>query len=66
MFLIQKTRGLIGRLNPEEELGLLGEKASETWGKYLEALDATRGNSPRLDRGTPASIWPAEAGDGWF
>merc|ERR1712181_177572 len=36
--LIQKTRDLIGRPNPEEELRLLEEKANATWGKYKEAL----------------------------
>merc|ERR1711974_435838 len=39
--LIQKTRGLIGLPNPEEELRLLEEKANDTWGKYKEALDVT-------------------------
>merc|ERR1712142_651697 len=39
--LIQKTRGLIGLPNPEEELRQLEEKANETWGKYKEALDVT-------------------------
>merc|ERR1711936_18703 len=39
--LIQKTRGLIGLPNPEEELRLLEEKANATWGKYKEALDVT-------------------------
>merc|ERR1712088_824397 len=40
--IIQKTRGLIGRPNPEEELRLLEEKANATYGKYKEALDLTK------------------------
>merc|ERR1719186_1657082 len=47
--LIQKTRGLIGRPNPEEELRLLEEKASETWGKYKEALDVTSNLQGSMD-----------------
>merc|ERR1712213_225878 len=39
--IIQKTRGLIGLPNPEEELRLLEEKANATYGKYKEALDIT-------------------------
>merc|ERR1719325_516911 len=40
--IIQKTRGLIGMPNPEEELRLLEEKANATYGKYKEALDVTK------------------------
>merc|ERR1719394_1133310 len=40
--LIQKTRGLIGLPNLEEELRLLEEKANATYGKYKEALDVTK------------------------
>merc|ERR1719412_1250214 len=40
--IIQKTRGLIGLPNPEEELRLLEEKANATYGKYKEALDVTK------------------------
>merc|ERR1719370_1770926 len=40
--IIQKTRGLIGLPNPEEELRLLEEKANATFGKYQEALDVTK------------------------
>merc|ERR550534_1896006 len=47
--LIQKTRGLIGLPNPEEELRLLEEKASETWGKYKEALDVTANLQGSMD-----------------
>merc|ERR1719350_837392 len=36
--IIQKTRGLIGLPNPQEELQQLEEKASATWGKYDEQL----------------------------
>merc|ERR1712020_465568 len=39
--LIQKTRGMIGQPNPEEELRLLEEKANETYGEYKAALDKT-------------------------
>merc|ERR550519_2478221 len=39
--LIQKTRGLIGLPNPEEELRLLEEKANEKYGAYKSALDVT-------------------------
>merc|ERR1719340_59764 len=40
--IIQKTRGLIGLPNPEEDLRLLEEKANATYGKYKEALDVTK------------------------
>merc|ERR1712073_224481 len=40
--LIQKTRGMIGMPNPEEELRLLEEKANATYGQYKEALDVTK------------------------
>merc|ERR1711888_450516 len=36
--IIQKTRGLIGLPNPEEELRLLEEKANATYGEYDEQL----------------------------
>merc|ERR1712110_893242 len=39
--IIQKTRGMIGQPNPEEELRLLEEKAAETYGEYKAALDKT-------------------------
>merc|ERR1712013_402612 len=38
---IQKTRGLIGLPNPEEELRLLEEKANATYGEYQAALNTT-------------------------
>merc|ERR1712010_7082 len=47
--LIQKTRGLIGLPNPEEELRLLEEKANDTWGKYKEALDVTANLQGNMD-----------------
>ena len=63
--LIQKTRALIGRPNPEEELRLLEEKvcfeefyhifmcfflqANATWGKYKEALDVTANLQGSMD-----------------
>merc|ERR550532_609190 len=39
--IIQKTRGLIGLTNPEEELRILEEKANSTYGEYKKALDVT-------------------------
>merc|ERR1719437_141871 len=39
--IIQKTRGLIGLPNPEEELRLLEEKANATYGEYQAALQTT-------------------------
>merc|ERR1712240_853904 len=40
--LIQKTRGLIGLPNPEEELRELEEKANAKYGAYKDALDVTK------------------------
>merc|ERR1719300_271198 len=40
--IIQKTRGLIGLPNPEEELRILEEKANATYGKYQAALATTK------------------------
>merc|ERR1719400_1775268 len=39
--IIQKTRGMIGLPNPEEELRLLEEAANNSWGEYKAALDKT-------------------------
>merc|ERR1712013_468824 len=39
--IIQKTRGLIGLPNPEEELRILEEKANATYGEYQAALNTT-------------------------
>merc|ERR1719249_434932 len=39
--IIQKTRGLIGLPNPEEELRQLEEKANNSYGEYKAALDKT-------------------------
>merc|ERR1740128_223352 len=39
--IIQKTRGMIGMPNPEEELRLLEEKANDSYGAYKAALDVT-------------------------
>ena len=39
--IIQKTRGMIGLPNPEEELRLLEEQANATYGEYKAALDVT-------------------------
>merc|ERR1712241_745691 len=47
--IIQKTRGLIGLPNPEEELRLLEEKANATWGQYKEALDVTANLQGSMD-----------------
>lgn len=38
---IQKTRPLIGRADPNEELRILEEKAASTYGLYKEKLDTT-------------------------
>merc|ERR1711990_115160 len=47
--IIQKTRGLIGLPNPEEELRLLEEKANATYGEYKAALDTTANLEGQLD-----------------
>merc|ERR1719205_519025 len=47
--LIQKTRGLIGLPNPEEELRLLEEKANATYGQYKEALQVTANLQGSMD-----------------
>merc|ERR1711887_463022 len=47
--IIQKTRGLIGLPNPEEELRLLEEKANATYGEYKAALDVTETLKGSLD-----------------
>merc|ERR1712003_225434 len=39
--IIQKTRAMIGKPNPEEELRQLEEKANATYGEYKAALDKT-------------------------
>merc|ERR550519_1584774 len=40
--LIQRTRPLIGAPNPEEELRLLEEAASKTYGAYADAIQVTK------------------------
>merc|ERR1712029_150664 len=40
--LIQKTRPLIGQINPEGELQKLEEKANATWGEYKKQLDTKK------------------------
>merc|ERR1712051_426069 len=47
--IIQKTRGMIGQPNPEEELRILEEKAQGSWGKYQEALQVTANLSGSMD-----------------
>merc|ERR1712158_154585 len=47
--LIQKTRATIGLPNPEEELRLLEEKASATWGSTREALQVTANLNGTMD-----------------
>merc|ERR1712168_1650695 len=37
--IIQKTKPLIGKVNMEEELRMLEEKANNTWGEYKKQLD---------------------------
>ena len=41
--IIQKTKPLIGRVNLEDELRLLEDKANNTWGKYKDQLDTKVG-----------------------
>merc|ERR1719216_534345 len=40
--IIQKTRPLVGQMNPEQELALLEEKVKETYGAYQDALNVTK------------------------
>merc|ERR1711981_687931 len=40
--IIQKTRPLVGQLNPEQELANLEERVKEVFGAYQEALDVTK------------------------
>merc|ERR1711992_153055 len=40
--IIQKTRPLIGQMNPEQELALLEDKVKETYGAYQDALNVTK------------------------
>merc|ERR1712061_950772 len=40
--IIQKTKPLIGQLNPEQELANLEEKSEGSYGAYQEALDVTK------------------------
>jgi len=40
--IIQKTKPLIGRIDINDELRILEEKANETWGAYEEALNVTK------------------------
>ena len=40
--IIQKTKPLIGQVNPEAELRLLEEKANKAYGAYEEALNVTK------------------------
>merc|ERR1719158_1491416 len=47
--LIQKTRGLIGLPNPEEELRILEERSNATYGEYKAALDVTAELSGSMD-----------------
>merc|ERR1712180_515266 len=47
--LVQKTRGLIGLPNPEEELRVLEEKSNATYGEYKAALDVTAELSGSMD-----------------
>merc|ERR1712038_1432365 len=47
--IIQKTRGLIGLPNPEEELRQLEEAANNSYGEYKAALDKTAELEASLD-----------------
>merc|ERR1719454_1121909 len=40
--IIQKTKPLVGQLNPEQELANLKERVKEVYGAYQEALDVTK------------------------
>merc|ERR1712241_128643 len=40
--IIQKTRPLVGQMNPEQELALLEDKVKETYGAYQDALNVTK------------------------
>jgi myosin heavy chain 6/7 len=40
--IIQKTKPLIGQMNPEQELALLEEKVKDTYGSYQDALNVTK------------------------
>merc|ERR1711997_768363 len=40
--IIQKTRPLVGQMNPEQELALLEEQVKETYGAYQDALNVTK------------------------
>merc|ERR1712223_1354210 len=40
--IIQKTKPLVGQLNPEQELANLEERVKEVYGAYQEALDVTK------------------------
>merc|ERR1719216_672935 len=40
--IIQKTRPLVGQMNPEQELAELENKVKEVFGSYQEALDVTK------------------------
>merc|ERR1712168_1026642 len=47
--IIQKTRGLIGLPNPEEELRVLEEKANASYGEYKATLDKTANLESQLE-----------------
>merc|ERR1719153_372454 len=40
--IIQKTKPLVGQLNPEQELANLEEKVNEVYGSYQDALNVTK------------------------
>merc|ERR1719264_2104841 len=40
--IIQKTRPLVGQMNPEQELAILEDRVKEVFGSYQEALDVTK------------------------
>merc|ERR1712018_834546 len=40
--IIQKTKPLVGQMNPEQELALLEEQVKETYGAYQDALNVTK------------------------
>merc|ERR1712058_52892 len=40
--IIQKTKPLVGQLNPEQELANLEERVNEVYGSYQDALNVTK------------------------
>merc|ERR1712193_237002 len=65
--IIQKTKPLIGQLNPEQELANLEDKVKEVFGAYQEALDVTKqleGDNVTVKEEIPALTKQLEAEQG--